>query len=217
MVTGIKNKISNSFIGKAYRAVKKALGFALGVMKKVGRAIKKTVKAIYKTVKFAAKAFVKASVFVGKAAIGAAKVVGRGVKSAIGTVMKIGIGQALLNVANKFSPAAFVTKMGWKAVKFVGKKVWTGIKKLAFNAFQFFSRLFGFMGKFVNKVGNWVKIIGAGAIDKAYRFIIQPIATILTTVFGFVGGIVLAPINFMKWLVSSIMDRILSAISAIVQ
>ena len=217
MVTGIKNKISNSFIGKAYRAVKKALGFALGVMKKVGRAIKKTVKAIYKTVKFAAKAFVKASVFVGKTAIGAARAVGRGVKSAIGTVKKIGIGQALLNVANKFSPAAFVTKMGWKAVKFVGKKVWTGIKKLAFNAFQFFSRLFGFMGKFVNKVGNWVKIIGAGAIDKAYRFIIQPIATILTTVFGFVGGIVLAPINFMKWLVSSIMDRILSAISAIVQ
>ena len=211
----VKSKISNSFIGKTYRAIKKVLKFAWNVVKKVGRAIKKTVKAIYKTVKFSAKAFVKTSKFVGKAVVGAASAIGRGVKSMVNSIKKVGVKKALTGAINNFAPGKFITKLGWKAIKFVGKKLWTGIKKLAFNAFQFFARLFGFMGKFVNKVGNWVKIIGSGLISKTYRFLVKPIATMMVTIFGFVTGVVMAPINFMKWLVSSVMDRVLSAMSSI--
>lgn len=159
--TKLGNRTSSSFIGKTWRAVKKALKFAWGAVKKVGRAIKKV-----------ANAFVKPAMFVGKAVVGAAKAIGRGVKSAVGTVRKMGIKKALTSAANNFAPGKFITKLGWKAIKFVGKKLWAGIKKLAFNAFQFFARLFGFMGKFVNKVGNWMKIIGAGIADKAYRFLV---------------------------------------------
>ena len=198
------NRTSSSFIGRAWRAVKKALKFAWGAVKKAGRAIKKVVNA-----------FAKPAMFVGKVVVGAAKAIGKGVKSAVGTVRKMGIKKALTSAANNFAPGKFITKLGWKAIKFVGKKLWAGIKKLAFNAFQFFARLFGFMGKFVNKVDNWMKIIGAGIADKAYRFLVRPIATMLTTVFGFVGGIVAAPMNFMKWLVSSVVDRIRSAMDGI--
>ena len=161
-------KISNSFIGKTYRAVKKTLKFAWGVVKKVGRAIKKTVKAIYKTVKFAAKAFVKTSMFLGKGVASAAKAVVSGVKK----TFKLAKDGKLLSSVIAFAPAKIVTKIGWKAIKFVGKKIWAGIKKLAFKAMSVIGRLFGMMGKFVNKVSNWIAIIGKGIVDKAYRFIV---------------------------------------------
>ena len=169
-VTGARlgNRISNSFIGKTYRAVKKTLKFAWGVVKKVGRAIKKTVKAIYKTVKFAAKAFVKTSMFLGKGVASAAKAVVSGVKK----TFKLAKDGKLMSSVIAFAPAKIVTKIGWKAIKFVGKKIWSGIKKLAFKAMSVIGRLFGMMGKFVNKVSNWIAIIGKGIVDKTYRFIV---------------------------------------------
>lgn len=200
----VKSGISNSFIGKAYRSVKKMLKFAWGVVKKVGRAIKKTVKAIYKTVKFAAKAFVKTSMLLGRGVKVAAKAVVSGVKK----VYKLAKSGKLLTSIIAFAPAKIVTKIGWKAIKFVGKKIWAGIKKLAFKAMSVIGRLFGMMGKFVNKVSTWISIIGKGIVDKAYRSIVQPIASILVSVFGFTLSVVMAPVNFMKWLVSSVIDRI---------
>jgi hypothetical protein len=87
-----------------------------------------------------------------------------------------------------------VVKFGWRAIKFVGKSIWKGIKKLAFKALSFFGSLFGLMGKFVNKIGNWIGILGHGITDKTYRFIVRPIASMMVSIFNFVTAIVLSPI-----------------------
>lgn len=48
------------------------------------------------------------------------------------------------------SGAAIVTKFGWKMMKWVGRKLWSGIKKLAFKVGNFFKSLFGIGKKFKN-------------------------------------------------------------------
>ena len=209
----IKDKISKSFIGKTYRAVKKAVGLVAKVVKKVYSAVKKTVKAVYKTAKFAAKTFWGASKLVGKGI----RAAGRGIAKGVKNIRKLIKQKKLLVTIRDFAPAQIITKMGFRVIKFIGKQVWKGIKKLVFKAASFFKNLFRMGGKFINKVGMWIGKIGAGIVDKAYSFLVKPVASIMVTVFGFFTGVLMSPIQFLKWLVPSVFDRILSALSNIGQ
>ena len=87
--------------------------------------------------------------------------------------------------------------MGWSAVKWIGKKLWAGIKKFAAKARTMFQGLFKIFGRFKNKVSNWTTILGKGIKDASYRFLVKPIASMVTTVVGFFTGMVEAPANFM--------------------
>ena len=211
----LKNRLSNSVLGKGYRTIKSIVKGAYALVKGVVKAAYKTAKfavvATWKTAKFAVKTFFKASKLVGKAAVGAAKMAYAGAKKLVKLAQKGGLKAAII----AFSPAMFITKLGWKAVKFVGKKIWQGVKFLFFKTIGVIGGLFGLVGKFVNKVGHWIAILAKGVKDVTYRFLIKPIAAILVTVFNFVKGVVVAPIHFMKWLATSIMDRILSVMSAV--
>lgn len=188
------------------------------------------VKGVYKATKATIKGFIKASkvagkigVFAGKLAWGAVK----GVWNAGKRVIKAGIdlwkrlpGKAkvlaiflapLAIFQSDWAPGHFVVKMGWRAVKFVGKQIWKGIKRLVFKTISFFKGLFRMAGKFVNKIGNWVSRIGHGIKDKAYRFLVKPIAGMMVFVFGFVSGVVMAPVKFMQQIIPAIFDRTHSA------
>ena len=213
-ISKIKNKISNSFIGKSYRAIAKAVKFVAAVVMKTARAIKKTVVAAWKATKFVAKTFHKAAKFTGKVV----KAVGKGAinlgKRFIKFAKKVGV-KGIAMAALTTSGAKIVTKFGWKAIKFVGKSIWKGIKKLAFKALSFFGMLFGLMGKFVNKIGNWIGILAHGIKDKAYRFIVKPIASMMVSIFNFVTAVVLSPIQFIKWLIPTIIDKIMGVLSNI--
>lgn len=216
-----KSAVSKSVIGKTYRGVKKVVGAVagavkkvIGAVKKIYGAVKKTVKAVWKTAKVATKMFIGASRFVGNAVKNTGKAIGRGVKKFINTVKKKGFAKTMLN---EFNPAMMIVKFGWRAIKFIGKKLWKGLKKLAFKAFDFFKGLFKLGGKFLNKVGNWIGKIGRGVKDAAYRFVLKPIASIMVTVFGFVTGLVMSPIKFIQWIVPTLTDKIMGALSNIGQ
>ena len=189
----LKNKISNSFIGKGYRAAVKAVKFVSKIVKGIAKTVVKTVFAAWKATKFMAKTFYKAAKFtrnvVKDVTVGAINYGKKFVKF----VKKVGIKGVAAN-ALMINPSKMVVKLGWRAIKFVGKSIWKGIKKLAFKALPFFRRLFGLMGKFVNKIGYWVGILAHGITDKTYRFIVKPIASMLVSIFNFVTAIVLSPI-----------------------
>ena len=101
-----------------------------------------------------------------------------------------------------------MTKLGFRAIKWVGKKIWKGIKKVLFKTASLFAGLFKIGGRFINKVSTWARRIGGGIKDKATRFLIKPIASLMTSVVGFFVGVLMSPINFMKWLVPTVFDRI---------
>ena len=125
----IKDKVSKSFIGKTYRAVKKAVKMVGAVVKGVYKATKATIKGFIKAAKVAG----KIGVFAGKMAWAVVK----GVWNAGKRVIKTGIdlwkrlpGKAkvlaiflapLAIFKSDWTPGHFVVKMGWKAVKFIGK------------------------------------------------------------------------------------------------
>lgn len=118
-----------------------------------------------------------------------------------------------------FNPAAFIAKVtlkiGWNLLKFVGKKLWSGIKKVTLGLAGIFGGLLVVGKKFINKVGYYVGKIGGWIKDKAYRFLVKPLCSILVTVFGFTMAVVKSPINFMKWLIPAVFDRIRNCLSAI--
>ena len=186
----LKNKISNSFIGKTYRAVVKTVKFVFNVIKGVAKAVIATATFAWKSAKFVTKTFFKAAKFTGKVV----KAVGKSIVSGAKKVVKLAKKGNLLTSVLSIAPGAMVVKFGWKAVKFVGKSIWKGIKKLAFKALSFFGSLFGLMGKFINKIGHWIGILAHGISDKTYRFIVKPIASMMVTIFNFVSSIVLSPI-----------------------
>lgn len=209
----LKNKISNSFIGKTYRTVVKTVKFVFKVIKGVAKAVVATAVFAWKATKFVAKTFFKAAKLTGKAV----KAVGRAMVSGAKKAVKLAKKGLLLTSVLAVAPGAMVVKFGWKAVKFVGKSIWKGIKKLAFKALSFFGSLFGLMGKFVNKIGHWIGILGHGIVDKAYRFIVKPIASMMVSIFNFVSSIVLSPIQFIKWLIPAVVDKIMGVIHNISQ
>jgi phage-related protein len=167
-------------------------------------------------VKFIAKTFYKAAKFTGKVV----KAVGKGAinlgKRFVKFVKKVGV-KGVMMAALAINPSKLVVKFGWKAIKFVGKSIWKGIKKLAFNALSFFGMLFGLMGKFVNKVGHWIGILAHGIADKTYRFIVKPLASMMVSIFNFVTAVVLSPIQFIKWLIPTVIDKIMDVLSSIAQ
>lgn len=103
-----------------------------------------------------------------------------------------------------------MTAIGWKAIKFVGKKIWKGIKSVFFKTVGAIGALFKVGAKFVNKVANWIPRIGRGIRDKVYQFVVKPIASMMVSVFNFVSSISGQSMNFMKWLIPSMFDRIKS-------
>lgn len=174
----LKNKISKSFIGKAFRGIGK-----------VAKAVGKTVKFAAKAAFFAAKTFVKASRFVGKAVVGAGAAAVRGVKK----LKKMG-GKGIKNAIKNFAGAKIVTKLGIKAIKFVGKKIWKGIKKLGLKLLGFLGRLFKIGKGFMNTVGFYASKLGSGIKDKTYLFLVKPISAMMVTAFGFAMGMVTLPV-----------------------
>lgn len=126
-----------------------------------------------------------------------------------------------IKAITEFSPAAviakFTIKLGWNMLKFIGKKLWSGVKKVALGLAGIFGALLSVGKRFVNKVGYYIMKIGGWIRDKAYRFLLKPLASILTTVFGFTMAVVKSPINFMKWLIPAVFDRIRNCLSAIGQ
>lgn len=187
----LKSRISNSMIGKTAKILKNTIKFIGKTTAKVAKSAYNTTKFVAKTVVKGVKAFVKASHFVGKALFNAPKVI-----------------KALV-----VNPASFVTKLGFKALKFIGKKLWKGIKKLAIKMGKVLGNVFRIGKGFVNKISTYVGKIGRGIKDKAYRFLIKPIASILVTVFGFTMSVVLSPVQFMKSLLPTIMDRFFDLIN----
>lgn len=163
-----------------------------------------------------AKTFYKAAKFTGNVV----KAIGKGAiklgKQFARFVKKVGV-KGLAMAALAINPSKLVVKFGWRAIKFVGKSIWKGIKKLAFKALSFFGSLFGLMGKFVNKIGHWIGILAHGITDKTYRFIVKPIASMMVSIFNFVTAIVLSPIQFIKWLIPEVIDKVLGVLSNISQ
>ena len=212
----LKNKISNSFIGKTYRAVVKTVKFVFKVIKGVAKAVIATVVFAWKATKFVAKTFYKAAKFTGKVAKGAIKgAISLGKKAV--KIVKAGGAKALAVAVMSFTPGAFVGKLGWRAIKFVGKSIWKGIKTLALKTVGFFKSLFGLAGKFVNKVAHWIGVLGKGIVDKTYRFLVKPLASLMVTIFNFVSSVVLSPIQFIKWLIPAVVDKIMGVIHNISQ
>lgn len=82
----VKNRISNSFLGRGYRKVKAAVGKVWSGIKAVARTIKKVVVATVKTAAKAAKTFYKASKFVGNTLRSGLRLAVRGVKSIRATI-----------------------------------------------------------------------------------------------------------------------------------
>ena len=192
-------------------------------IKVVTKVVTKTIKAAWKVAKFTAKAFLVASILAGAVVKGGAKLAWKGLKSA-GRMVASGVKNMfskrnIVSILNKFALAPFLTKivlkLGWKSIKWVGKKLWSGIKYLFFKTASLFSHLFKFTGKFVNKAGTWAVKLGAGILDKSYRFLILPIAGLIVGVVAFFTGVLMAPIKFMKWLIPSVFDRIKSALANI--
>ena len=99
------------------------------------------------------------------------------------------------------SVSASLTKIGLKAafvpIKSIGKKLWGGIKRIAFRIADVFKGLFNIGQKFVNKVQTYSMRIRNG-VKKAYNFLIKPIAEMLVDVFGFTIEVVKHPVNFIK-------------------
>ena len=121
---------------------------------------------------------------------------GRTVKNAIKKVRVKGFAKSLQGGVKsiiRFSGAKIVTKLGIKAIKFVGKKIWKGIKKLGLKMIGLLGRLFNISIKLANKIGYYASRIGGGIKDKTYRFLIRPIASLITTLIGFTISMVMLP------------------------
>ena len=206
----VKNAISSSPVGKMVRAMTRLVSVITKVVKVVSKVIRtvvkvavKTAKVVWKTTKFAAKAFVSASSFVGRGVKATAVGIGRGMQRFTNNVKDKGIVRAVLDL----NGAVFVSRLGWRAIKWVGRKIWGWIKKVAQNIAGGFKRLFKFYGKFQNKAKIYLRIILNGLKDKSYRFIGKPIAGMLQAVFAFTVNVVMAPVKFMQWAIPSILER----------
>ena len=91
------------------------------------------------------------------------------------------------------------------------------MKKLAGMGLSLLKKMFVIALGFVGKVSMWVGRIGKGIVKKAYRFMIKPIATIITTVFKFVAGVVMSPIRFMGWFIPMIFEKVRTMLHNIAQ
>lgn len=205
-----RKAVSSSPVGKMVRAMTRLVSVITKVVKVVSKVIRtvakvaaKTAKVVWKTAKFSAKAFVSASSFVGRGVKSTAVGIGRGMQRFTNNVKDKGIVRAVLDL----NGAEFVSRLGWRAIKWVGRKIWGWIKKVAQNIAGGFKRLFGFYGKFQNKAKIYLRIVLNGLRDKSYRFIGKPIAGMLQAVFAFTVNAVMAPVKFMQWAIPSILER----------
>lgn len=206
------------FGAKAFVKASKVAGkAAFGLGKLAWRGLKGIVKGIMEDIEDLSGAFGKA----GKAGRAAKPVAKAGMKGGPGAMSKKDVvfgmfqSRGLIRKIVDFSPAMWVVKLGFKAIKWGVKMLWKGIKKLVIKTINIFKNLFKLGGKFVNTVGSWAAKLGKGIKDKAYKFLIKPIASILVSVTGFFTGILMSPIQFMKWLIPSIFDKVLGTLTNI--
>lgn len=68
-----------------------------------------------------------------------------------------------------------------------------------------------------NNISYYVGRLSHGIKNVAYKFIVRPIASILISIFNFARSLIMLPVNFMKWLIPSILDRVFDAFDTIKQ
>lgn len=78
-------------------------------------------------------------------------------------------------------------------------------------------KLFNLSIKFGNKIGYYASRIGGGIKDKTYRFLINPISSLVVTLIGFTISMLNLPSQFMKQIIPAIIDRTLDALNGIKQ
>ena len=205
------NKVNDTKVGKTVSgiitAIVKTLSFTKKLLVKTVTMVVKMVKFAFKVAKTAVRLFVKASRLTGKAIAGTVKLGVAAIKG-IGSAFKMTIGNFKSGGGYTWSLAAPLTRLGFKIIKFGAKMLWKGVKNLAFKAAQFFKRMFRLGGKFVNKLANWISQMTGYVKDKAYRWLIKPIASTITSMFTFFTGMLNAPVKFMEQIVPDVIDRI---------
>ena len=205
----VGSKVANAPIIKQLlkisQLVKKIIVGVKNVIVKVFKFTKSAVKGVYKTAKFAAKTFVKASQFVGKAVFKAAGAAAKFIKNTI----KSG-GKNLMYL----SGAGLITGIVLKPLKLIGGLIWAGVKKLALASIRMLKRLFGIGGRFVNKVGFYMKKLAVG-VEKPYTFLVKPISQIMVTVIGFTLVVARTTAGMAKNLIPSLCERLQNVIHSI--
>ena len=214
----LRAKLMNSGIGKAIRGIKDTINKVVNVAKKVYSTIKKAiklvykvtktlVKATYKTAKFAVKTFYKASKFVGGMIRGGLRYATKVAKDIIANGPNAKIRYS--------SPAKVITRIGWRLVKFIGKKLWQGIKKLALAGLALLKKMFDVGKRFVNKVSTYILKLGVGITSATYKFLLEPIANMMVSIFGFMMDVVKTHVNFAKQFIPDLLDRMSSTASMV--
>lgn len=117
-------------------------------------------------------------------------------------------GKSVVKAIVNFSGAKLISGLGWKAIKFIGKGIWKGLKKLAMSAIGMLKKMFKLGGGFVNKVGTYIGKLSAGIMNKTYRFLVKPIANIMVTMVGFAFNVISSPVQFLKHMVPTLLEKV---------
>lgn len=125
----------------------------------------------------------------------------------IRTAVKTG-GKSIKDAIMYGAPIKFVFSLGWKALKFVGKILWRGLKKLVMPALGLLKKMFKLNGGFTNKISTYMMSLSAGIINKTYMFLVKPIANIMVTMVGFAFNVLTSPVQFMKFMIPSVLERL---------
>ena len=181
-----------------------------GVVKGVFKVAKRTVVAAYKTARFAARAFTAASFVVGSVALAGARQAVRIAKNTISSG-----GRNVVKFLKNFSLAKIVVKAGFGVFKWAAKKLWGGVKRLGLAFLGMLVKLFGVGVGFANKVSTYISALGKGLKDKAYTFLVKPIAEIMVTVMGFAMGMVRSHSEFAKNLIPDLIKRLRETVHGI--
>ena len=220
MVNRLKMKFKNSAFAKTLRSIKSTVTKIVNVVKTVYSVIKKTIKAVYKGTKAAVKATYKTVKFAAKTFYKASKLVGKGVKAGLNYAKNV-ITDIVKNGKNASirysSPAKVITRIGWRAIKFVGKKLWGGIKKLAMAGLKLLMKMFKVGARFVNKVSFYMLKLGAGVLGAGYKFLIEPISSMMVSVFGFMMDVVKQHVKFSETMVPNLLKKLKESVHNIKQ
>ena len=207
----LKEQFLNSPSIKSIRKIKDSLVKIVttigSTVKKMWKTAKAVVKTAFKVAKFGVKVFAKAAVVTGK--------VLKKVTGAITNFAKSGGKSAIKSLKNLSNGGKIVTKIGIRLIKWVGKKLWTGIKKLALAAVNFLKKMFKIGSRFVNTVAWYMGRLGKGINDKAYKFLVKPIAEIMVTVMDFAMGLVKTHVSFSQNMLPNLLKYVRQAINSI--
>ena len=216
----LRAKLMNSGIGKAIRGIKDTINKVVNAAKKVYSTIKKAIKLVYKVTKTIVKATYKTAKFAAKTFYKASKFVGGMIRGGLRYATKVAK-DIMANGTNAqirySSPAKLLTRIGWRLVKFIGKKLWQGIKKIALAGLALLKKMFDVGKRFVNKVSTYILKLGVGITSATYKFLLEPIANMMVSVFGFMQDVVKSHVNFTKQFIPDLLDKMSSTAGMIKQ